>query len=64
MQIIIGGLLNLPDPQLDKYIKWKARYNDKPTLEEEYAILQYSQTGSIKGIIGNVDLNIVVNKYW
>ena len=54
----------LTDPQLDKYIKWKARYNDKPTLEEEYAILQYSQTGSIKGIIGNVDLNIVVNKYW
>ncbi|MBS5587923.1 MAG: hypothetical protein KHX14_03775 [[Clostridium] spiroforme] len=54
----------LTDSKLDKYIKWKARYNDKPTIEDEYAILQYSQTGNIKGVIGNVDLNVINNKYW
>lgn len=54
----------LTDSKLDKYIKWKARYNDKPTVEDEYAILQYSQTGNIKGVIGNVDLNVINNKYW
>lgn len=54
----------LTDPQLNNYIKWKARYNNNPIIEDEYTILQYSETGSINGITGNVDLNIIVNKYW
>lgn len=54
----------LTDDRLDSYIKWKARYNDSQTLEEEYHILQYSETGKIRGIDGNVDLNITTNKYW
>ncbi len=54
----------LTDKKLDNYIKWKAHYNNDPVLEDEYQILQYSETGSVKGIIGNVDLNIVTDKYW
>lgn len=54
----------LTDKKLDNYIKWKAHYNNDPVLEDEYQILQYSETGSIKGIIGNVDLNIITDKYW
>lgn len=54
----------LTDNKLNTYIKWKARYNDNPTIEEDYHILQYSETGKIKGIIGNVDLNMISNKYW
>lgn len=54
----------LTDEKLDSYIKWKARYNDKMSLEEEYHILQYSETGSVNGIAGNVDLNKTINKYW
>lgn len=54
----------LTDNNLNSYIKWKARYNDTPTIEEDYHILQYSETGKIKGIIGDVDLNMTPNKYW
>lgn len=54
----------LTDNSLNTYIKWKARYNDNPTIEEDYHILQYSETGKIKGIIGHVDLNMTSNKYW
>ncbi len=54
----------LTDKKLNDYIKWKARYNNDPIIEDEYQILQYSETGSIKGIIGNVDLNITTTKYW
>lgn len=54
----------LTDNKLNTYIKWKARYNDTPTIEEDYHILQYSETGKIKGVIGDVDLNMISNKYW
>lgn len=54
----------LTDRRLDSYIKWKARYNDNPKLEDDYHILQYSETGTIRGINGNVDLNIINKKYW
>lgn len=54
----------LTDEKLDSYIKWKARYNDDMSLEESYQILQYSETGHIKGIDGNVDLNMIIDKYW
>lgn len=54
----------LTDKRLDGYIKWKARYNSNYGLDEEYQILQYSETGSIKGIKGYVDLNMIANKYW
>lgn len=54
----------LIDPRLDNYIKWKARYNDEKVLEDNFKILQYSETGNVKGINTNVDLNIITDKYW
>jgi len=54
----------LTDEKLNDFIKWKAHYNNDPILEDEYQILQYSEKGSIKGIIGNVDLNMISKKYW
>lgn len=36
----------LTDKKLNSYIKWKARYNNDPIIEDEYQILQYSETGS------------------
>lgn len=38
---------------------WLAQYNDKVTYEGEYDIWQYTSTGTVDGISGNVDLNIV-----
>lgn len=54
----------LTDLRLDNYIKWKARYNDEKVLEDSFKILQYSETGNVKGINANVDLNIITDKYW
>lgn len=54
----------LTDSRLDSYIKWKARYNDEKILEDSFKILQYSETGTVKGIITNTDLNIITDKYW
>ena len=54
----------LTDSRLDNYIKWKARYNDNKVLEDGFSILQYSETGNVKGINTNVDLNLITNKYW
>lgn len=54
----------LTDPSLNNYIKWIAHYQDDRTIDDGFTILQYSETGSVKGIDGNVDLNIINNKYW
>lgn len=40
------------------YTYWIAQYNDKCTYTGPYAIWQYSSTGSVNGISGNVDMNI------
>ena len=38
---------------------WLAQYNDTESYNGDYDIWQYSSTGLVKGITGNVDLNIV-----
>ena len=45
---------------LDKFTKWVAKYsNEKPSgISGTYDIWQYSSTGSVPGIDGNVDMNI------
>lgn len=45
---------------LDRFTKWVARYSDqKPEgISGSYDIWQYSSTGSVPGISGNVDMNI------
>ena len=41
-----------------RYI-WLAQYNDYPTFRYYFDVLQYSSTGSVHGIEGDVDLNIM-----
>lgn len=41
----------------DKYTLWVARYGSKPVYVTYYAIWQYSSTGQVSGINGNVDMN-------
>ena len=44
--------------RLEKYDKWFAVYSDKITFPYDFQMLQYSESGSIPGIKGNVDLDI------
>jgi len=46
-------------PQL-KNCSWWIAYHDKDTLPVPHAIWQYSCKGSVKGISGNVDYNVVL----
>ena len=50
---------------LDRFTKWVAKYgandgipHEKPNISGTYDIWQYSSTGKIDGISGNVDMNI------
>ena len=44
--------------QLVDYPLWLAQYNSRPSFYYHYDIWQYSGTGKVPGIDGNVDLNI------
>lgn len=46
---------------LDQNI-WYAAYQETPDMTENFTIWQYSQTGQVAGIQGNVDLNIRLTK--
>lgn len=43
-----------------KYTYWIAQYTDKCTYDGSYAIWQYSSSGKVAGIAGNVDMNEMV----
>ncbi|MBR5501781.1 MAG: glycoside hydrolase family 25 protein [Oscillospiraceae bacterium] len=43
---------------VDEIPFWAAEFTDSPSFYYNYSILQYSCTGSVDGIKGNVDLNI------
>lgn len=49
--------------QLDSYDKWLAQWSNKPTYGGKFGIWQYSSTGKISGIQGNVDLDISYYDY-
>jgi GH25 family lysozyme M1 (1,4-beta-N-acetylmuramidase) len=51
-------MLMLDLEQLEDYDKWFACYNDDYYYPYEFKIWQYSDVGSVRGISGNVDLNI------
>lgn len=46
--------------KLNRFTKWVAKYsaNEPSGISGTYDIWQYSSTGSVKGIEGNVDMNI------
>lgn len=53
--------------ELAQYDTWIAHYKydvtSKPNYNGSYTIWQYSDKGSINGVLGNVDLNICYKKY-
>jgi lysozyme len=54
----------LTDPRLSKYDKWVAHIGvSKPSYAGSYGIWQYSWTGKVDGITGNVDLNECYRDY-
>lgn len=49
--------------RLTKYDKWLAQYYEVPFFPYKFEILQYSYTGRVDGIKGNVDMNLSFKKY-
>lgn len=49
--------------QLEEYEKWFAYYNDHVYFPYEFEIWQYSSTGRIDGINGDVDMNVCMQNY-
>jgi hypothetical protein len=46
-----------------KYPVWVAQYNSKCTYTKDYGMWQYSSTGSVDGISGNVDMDYCYKDY-
>lgn len=42
---------------------WLAQWNDKPTYTGSFGMWQYTSSGSVSGISGNVDMNIAYYDY-
>ena len=49
--------------EIDQYDFWLASYSDHPDFAYNFHIWQYTATGSVPGIKGNVDLNIAMKRY-
>ena len=49
--------------KLSAYSVWVAQYNNKCEYSGYYDIWQYSSTGKVNGISGNVDMNIIYTEY-
>ncbi len=49
--------------KVNQYEFWFARYNDMPGFYYDFDMWQYSDSGSVNGIKGNVDLNISFKNY-
>jgi GH25 family lysozyme M1 (1,4-beta-N-acetylmuramidase) len=47
----------------DKYPKWVAQYNKECTYKGTYDMWQYTSSGRVSGIIGNVDMNYCYKDY-
>jgi len=50
-------------PRVKDYDFWLAEYDEKPSYYYDFKIWQYSSTGRIPGIEGDVDLNICFRPY-
>ena len=47
----------LTDPCFEKWYRWMAQYYTSCSYQGEYAMWQYSSSGSVDGISGRVDMN-------
>ena len=54
------GYFNYVLPQVKDYGFWLAEYYDTPSFYYNYKMWQYSKTGSVDGISGDVDMNISI----
>lgn len=54
---------NLILSNLKRYDKWIAQWSKTVNFSEKYGIWQYSSTGSVNGINGNIDLNYSYKDY-
>ena len=52
------GYLYYQLDQLDEFSFWLAEYDEKPDFFYHFAMWQYTHTGTVPGIPGNVDLNL------
>ena len=52
------GYLYYQLDQLDEFSFWLAEYDEKPDFFYNFAMWQYTHTGTVPGIQGNVDLNL------
>lgn len=50
--------------KLEPYAKWYAYYNDPLYFPYEISMWQYSMTGTVPGISGDIDLDILFDKWW
>ena len=50
-------------PRLKDYDFWLAEYGSEPTYYYKYDIWQYSSSGAVPGVNGNVDMNICFKDY-
>lgn len=61
---ISGFKSKLNDSKLSHYDHWVARYNSTgPSYVKKYGIWQFSSTGHINGIKGNVDMDYAYKNY-
>ena len=58
------SILYLDLTQLQDIPKWYASYTESMFYPYKYDIWQYSATGSVSGITGDVDLNISFSDFW
>ena len=49
--------------ELAKYDVWLAQWSSSPTYKGAFGLWQYSSTGSVSGISGNVDMDIAYKDY-
>ncbi len=53
----------LNSSELDRFDKWVAQWNTSCAYKKPYGIWQYTNSGKVEGISGNVDMNIAYTNY-
>ena len=53
----------LNSSELDRFDKWVAQWNTSWSYKKPYGIWQYTGSGKVEGINGNVDMNIAYTNY-
>ena len=50
---------NMDMSVLNRYTIWLAQWTSKPDYEGDFGLWQYTDSGNVNGISGNVDMNIM-----